>query len=82
MTKKDEQALFDVYPVAWHKDKPTKFQARGSFRGKTIYGDPQPSEEEAVKSLDDEIELWYSAVIEIAARFDERFPKEVRPCRN
>lgn len=69
--KTNEQVTFSVIPVAWNGEKVTKYQAHARFLTKAIYGNPMPTEEQAIKDLGLEIEEWVTASLEIAGRYDQ-----------
>lgn len=57
-----KKAKIEVKPVSWTDGNVNKYQAVGSFGGKNIFGDPQPTKEAAMESLSEELSVWGNAV--------------------
>lgn len=64
-----KKAVLTTKAVAWHEDKPTKYQSAlecqvTDKRIIRISGDPMPTEEDALEELCKERVLWEEAMIE------------------
>lgn len=59
------KVTFETKPVAWSGNDVLKYQAFAVCGKKRIIGDPKVTKESAEKSLFDEVESWYEAVLEI-----------------
>lgn len=63
MIKELKKAVLTTKAVAWHEDKPTKYQSALEYQvtGKRIIrisGDPKPTQDAALESLCNERMLW------------------------